>query len=338
MSRTPIKVIHVGPHPMTVGGTQSVIRTIADFGIGADSIGIRPTWSGSQQFANARLVRRAAGTIARVDRRTIVHVHLANGGAYFRDGPLIALARKRGLRVVVTIHGFDFPEYAAGHRKLVQAILGHAHGILCLSDEAMLALQSLKVSARLRRLANPVVVDREAPPVQSTEPVALFAGTIGTRKGVDVLVEAWRLLLDRNTTASCRLVGPIDDYVPPEMDRLSIEDPVEPRLVRSLIRTARVVVLPSRAEGMPMILTEALAAGRPFVTTRVGGSEDLAPCQDMLVDVEDPVALAGAMARFLDDAGFAQQVGTRCRQFCERTRSPEVIDTELRAFYEAVLN
>ena len=85
-----------------------------------------------------------------------------------------------------------------------------------------------------------------------------------------------------------------------------------------------------------MILTEALAAGRPFVATPVGGTRDLAPCEDMIVPVEDAEALADAMERFLTDRESAQRVGTRCQQFCMDTRGPEVIDVELRRFYCAL--
>lgn len=331
-----MKVIHVGPHPLTVGGTQSVIRTIADFRIGADEISVRPTWNESRMLANSQLVRRAAGTILRAGSDTIIHVHMSNGGAYARDGPLIALARGRGLRVVVSIHGFDFPEFSDAHPRLVRAILSKAHGILCLSEEAKDAIQGLGVEAHVKRLANPVAIDEESPPVRDTEPVALFAGTIGKRKGVDVLIEAWRMLLDRGTEGRCRLVGPIDDYQPPVLKQMSIEDFVDPRSIRPLIRSSRVVVLPSRAEGMPMILTEALAAGRPFVATPVGGTGELAPCEEMLVPVDDASALADAMERFLADPDSAQRVGTCCQQFCRDTRGPEIIDVELRKFYRGL--
>jgi glycosyltransferase involved in cell wall biosynthesis len=329
-----VKVVHVGPHPLTVGGTQSVIRTIADFGIGADAIAVRPTWNESRLFANSQLVRRATGTILRADSDTIIHVHMSNGGAYVRDGPLIALARGRGLRVVVTIHGFDFPEFSSAHPKFVRSILSKAHGILCLSEEAKNAIQGLGVEAHVKRLANPVAIDEQSTPVRDTEPVALFAGTIGKRKGVDVLVDAWQILLDRGTEGRCRLVGPIHDYTPPSLSRMSIEDSVDPRSIRPLIRSSRVIVLPSRAEGMPMILTEALAAGRPFIATPVGGTGELAPCEEMLVPVEDSTSLADAMERFLTDVDVAQRVGDRCQQFCRDTRSPRVIDVELRKFYQ----
>jgi glycosyltransferase involved in cell wall biosynthesis len=331
-----MRAIHIGPHPLTVGGTQSVIRTITDFGIGADKISVRPTWNESRLFANSQLVRRAAGTILRASSDTIIHVHMSNGGAYVRDGPLIALARSRGLRVVVTIHGFDFPEFSDAHPRLVGAILSKAHGVLCLSEETKDALERLDIDAQVKRLANPVAIDDGAPPARDTEPVALFAGTIGKRKGVDVLVAAWQMLLERGTEGYCRLVGPIDDYNPPPLDRMSVEDAIDPRRIRSLIRSSRVIVLPSRAEGMPMILTEALAAGRPFVATPAGGTGELAPCGEMLVPVEDPTALADAIDRFLSDPDAAQRVGVQCQQFCRDTRGPEVIDIELRKFYRGL--
>jgi glycosyltransferase involved in cell wall biosynthesis len=331
-----LAVIHVGPHPLTVGGTQSVMRTIADFGIGADEISLKPTWDGSRPLANLDLVRRAAGTILRAAPNTIVHVHLSNGGAYVRDGPLIALASARGLRVVVSIHGFDFPEFSDAHPRFVGSILSKADGILCLSDSAVEAVEHLDVKARVRRLANPVAIDDETSAVRDTEPVALFAGTIGKRKGADVLVAAWQLLLDRGVQARCRLVGPIDDYQPPELQGMTVEDPVDPRAIRPLIRSSRVIVLPSRAEGMPMILTEALAAGRPFVATPVGGTAELAPCEEMIVPVDDPVALANATEHFLTSPDAAQRVGSRCREFCLETRGPEIIGAELRAFYRSL--
>jgi glycosyltransferase involved in cell wall biosynthesis len=234
---------------------------------------------------------------------------------------------------VVSIHGFDFPEFADTHPKPVRAILSRAHGILCLSDAAKQAIGRLGVNAHVERLDNPVALDQGAPPVRDTEPVALFAGTIGTRKGVDVLTAAWQMLLDRGTAGYCRLVGPIDDYEPPRLERMSIESPVDPRDIRPLIHAARVVVLPSRAEGMPMILTEALAAGRPFVSTPVGGTLELAPCEGMLVPVDDADALACSLGHFLSDLDAAQRVGTRCQEFCRETRSPGIIDVKLRDFY-----
>jgi glycosyltransferase involved in cell wall biosynthesis len=331
--RAPVQVIHIGPDPRTVGGMQSVLRTIREHSIGADQITIVPTWDRPSVAHNALLVTRAAQVILSADRRSILHVHLSDRGAYLRDPPLAGLARARGLRVVLSLHGHDFPEFAELHPKLVRSALAPAQHVICLSDRAAAAARRTVASERVSTLPNPVAIDHAAPPASQTEPIVLFAGKVGLRKGVDVLVEAWRALLASGIDGACRIVGPIDDYRPPSLERLTVEGPADPARIRQLIRAARVIALPSRSEQMPMILAESLAAGRPFVATAVGGTRLLAPSPEMLVPVGDAAALAAALGAYLSDPALADTIGTRGQAFCIETRSPEIIDARLRAIY-----
>jgi glycosyltransferase involved in cell wall biosynthesis len=328
-------VIHIGPDPQTIGGMQSVLRTIRDHSVGADRISVVPTWSGPSAKRNGVLVARAARVILKADKASVLHVHLSDRGAYLRDPPLAALARARGLRVVVSLHGPDFPSFAWGHPRIVRGALAPAHHVTGLSDEACAAAGEAVGRDRVTSLANPVAVDLESPPASKTEPVILFAGVVGRRKGVDILVDAWRALLESGIEGTCRIVGPIDDFEPPRLERLTVEGPADPSTIPQLIRSARVVALPSRSEGMPMILTEALAAGRPFVATPVGGTRQLAQSDQMLVPVGDVPALAAALRRYLTDRSCASAQGRRAQKFCLETRSPEIIGTKLRAIYDA---
>lgn len=328
-----VRAIHVGPDPSTIGGMQSVLRVIRDHSVGADQITIMPTWNGTSQLRNGVLVARAAQAIIRADRDVVVHVHLSNGGAYLRDPPLVRLARRRRLRTVVSIHANDYAAFARAHPRIVRAALSPAGHVTCLSQEAQALTGALIGADRVSLLANPIAVDPGSPPADQTEPVVLFAGRVGLRKGVDVLVEAWREILRRGIDARCRIIGPIDDVQPPALDGLTVEGPVQPNGIRALIRSARVVALPSRSEGMPMVLTEALACGRPFVATPVGGTRELALSEDMIVPVGDPQALAGALERYLLDPGAARAAGDRGQDFCARTRSPELIGSHLREIY-----
>ncbi len=179
--------------------------------------------------------------------------------------------------MIVTLHGSDFPEFARSRPRFVAATLRHADKVILLSEQARAALLEVAPTVRTAVVPNPIVVDEEAPGAGSTPPVVLFAGTVGRRKGVDRLVAAWKLLLAEGIEGRCRIIGPIDDYVPPATERLTVEGPIPPDRVRALLRSVRVVALPSFAEGMPMILTEALAGARPFVATPVGGTAQIAP-------------------------------------------------------------
>jgi len=328
-------VIHIGPDPRTIGGMQSVLRTIRDHSMGADKISIVPTWGGPSVRRNGMLVARAARVILEANRNAVLHVHLSNGGAYLRDPPLAALARARGLRVVFSLHGDDFPTFALARPGIVRAALASAHHVTCLSDDACAAAGAIVGVDRITLLPNPVMIDLQSPPAGETEPAIMFAGVVGRRKGVDILVEAWRVLLDSGIEGRCRIVGPIGDFDPPRLERLTVEGPADPGDMRRLIRSARVVALPSRSEAMPMILAEALAAGRPFVATPVGGTRELAQAEEMIVPVGDVGALAAALRHSLTDRSWASAVGARGQRFCLETRSPEVIGARLRAIYDA---
>lgn len=329
-----IAVTHVGPDRYSIGGTQSVIRVIHDNNIGADRIRVLSTWNGPNQVKNLWLTARAGTALARSAAGSIVHFHVSNGGAWLREGPLIRLASAKGFRVIVTLHGSDFPEFARSRPRFVAATLRHADKVILLSEQARAALLEVAPTVRTAVVPNPIVVNEEAPGAGSTPPVVLFAGTVGRRKGVDRLVAAWKLLLAEGIEGRCRIIGPIDDYVPPATERLTVEGPIPPDRVRALLRSVRVVALPSFAEGMPMILTEALAGARPFVATPVGGTAQIAPDPGMLVPVNDVPALADAIGRYLRDPELAQRDGLRGQQHIAATRSPRVIDAELRRIYQ----
>ena len=86
------------------------------------------------------------------------------------------------------------------------------------------------------------------------------------------------------------------------------------RDVPALLGAADVVVVPSAWEGQPLIVQEALRAGRPLVATRVGGIADLTGDDGaVLVPPGDPVALATAATRILDDPEAAARLAAAGR-------------------------
>jgi glycosyltransferase involved in cell wall biosynthesis len=76
-----------------------------------------------------------------------------------------------------------------------------------------------------------------------------------------------------------------------------------------------VVVVPSLWEGQPLIVQEALGAGRPLVASRAGGIPDVTG-EDaaLLVPPGDPAALATAVESVLDDPGLAAKLGAAAAQ------------------------
>lgn len=165
---------------------------------------------------------------------------------------------------------------------------------------------------------------RDAPLVTPpSTPVAVFAGGLDPVKGVDVLIDAWVSVLDRLPAA--RLViagdGPARGELEARVQAAGVAHSVEfaGRIDREALRVrldaANCLVLPSRSEGLPRVILEAMARARPVVATAVGGIPELVddPRTGRLVPPDDAPALAGALVAVLGDPHHAAQAGAQAR-------------------------
>jgi glycosyltransferase involved in cell wall biosynthesis len=336
--KSPRAVHHFGPDPASVGGMGSVLRVIADHRIGSDVVRLHPTCRTNSYLWAVQPTARAMRVVMRMSSPDLVHVHLSERGSFVREGALLMLARQRGLPTVVTIHGASFLPFARSRPRLAAGVLRHADLITCLDPDVAEMARTMARDARVEVVPNPVPLYSAIAPADQTAEVVLFAGEIGPRKGADVLCRAWEMVARERTEARCILAGPRTDLDTPDLERLDIRPPVGPEEMLELLASARVVALPSRAEGMPMTLTEAMSAGRPFVSTPVGGIPALAAGGGgKLVPVGDADALAQRLIEFLAEPALARRYGEMGRGFCADTRSVEIIDARLRELYSSVL-
>jgi glycosyltransferase involved in cell wall biosynthesis len=325
-------VHHFGPDPATVGGMASAIRILCEHNVGGTYVQSHATWGPN---SHVHLMVGAVRALTAMQAGEVAHIHLSERGSFLREGPLLALAQKRGLITVATIHGASFARFAARRPTLVGTVLRRADLVICLEQGALDAVHRIAPHVRAEIMPNAIALDGDPPPADATAELVVFAGEIGLRKGADVLHRAWRLVAQRRPAARCLMVGPVGDFAPPRMERLEVHAPVGTAEMKEILLRARVVALPARAEAMPMILTEAMSLARPFVSTPVGGIPELAAAGGMLAGVGDENDLAEHLGDLLADPGLARAIGERGRQFCLRTRSVDVIGTRLEVLYTA---
>jgi glycosyltransferase involved in cell wall biosynthesis len=179
--------------------------------------------------------------------------------------------------------------------------------------------------------------------VTPTSPLFVCVGHLRRRKGVDVLLTAAPLICNQMPHARGVIVGNGEDAA--ELRALQREQAPNVELIgqrsdaRAITARADVFVVPSRIEGMPLALLEAMALSRPIVATRVGSIPELLTDEvdALLVPPEDPHALAGAIVRLLDDCDLADALGAAARRRVERTAGIDTIAQAYAAVYDDAL-
>jgi glycosyltransferase involved in cell wall biosynthesis len=178
-------------------------------------------------------------------------------------------------------------------------------------------------------------------------------GTIGyvsRTKGTDVFVEAARRTAAARPRIHFEHVGPFGLFGEDEFER-RVSDAVGSPELREVVRMIgytpgvdalkrwRVLVLPSRREGFPITVLEAMAAGLPVIAADVGGvSEQIVHLESgILVPPDDPEAIARWIVRLYDDPRLRSDLGRAARiRVAERFTLPSQAAALHRAYMGVV--
>jgi glycosyltransferase involved in cell wall biosynthesis len=161
------------------------------------------------------------------------------------------------------------------------------------------------------------------------------------RKGLDVLLDAWRKLAEERPGPELHLVlvgsGEDADEVRRRADALPgmhlVDEWVQDRSrMRSILSAADVYAFPSRHEGLPVSPLEAMACGLPVVGADATGVADVVGDTGVVVPRDDVDSFASALAALLADDERRAHFGRRARRRVEEHFSLEAVGAQLRAF------
>ena len=261
--------------------------------------------------------------ICRRERIEIVHVLSTAGYGFFRNAVHIGLARRRGARTIFHLLGqFDDLYRDSGPR--VRALMRRS---LDLADVHIVQSPGLADVLRgmtrrpVHAIFNGVRTAELAPPdgwahSDGTTVRMLALGTLGQRKGTfDLLdaaerlqarrpgirfifvgggeVERFRALAEGRGLANVEFAGAVDDAT-----RVA------------LLHGSDVFALPSHAEGQPIAILEAMAAGLPILSSTVGSIPEVVhEANGLLVRAGDVDAICAGLERLADDAAWRERLG-----------------------------
>jgi glycosyltransferase involved in cell wall biosynthesis len=260
----------------------------------------------------------------------VIHAHEFGANAY---GTLVGrLAR---VPVVATVHGRSY--YAdCGRRRLAYRVVSRAATMVAVSaDIKRFIVERTGVSAaRVHIVHNGIDVPRPVPAAERERlrtalgirpgaPLVTVVGSLYDVKGHRYLLEAAPAVLAACPDTVFLIVGrgEREAALREQAQRLGLEAAVRflgfREDVPALLAISDLFVLPSLSEGLSIAVLEAMAAGKPVVTTRVGGNPELVldGQTGLLVESADARGLAAAMTRILTDPREARRLGDngRCR-------------------------
>ena len=336
MTDSPLSILHVLA-PADSGGLETVVRSLA---LGHSAMGheveiAAVTDSSTNAFVreardaglnvhvidsparSLRPERRGVRALMSQRRFDVMHSH-----GYRSDILDIGVARSMGVPCVTTLHGFSATDRKARAYEWLQIRAARrASAIVAVSSNvaASVAAGGAKPQSihLIRNAIAPASVSTDAKAAR--ERLGLqdgmhlgWIGRLSAEKGPDVMVEAMRHLTDLPLTLSFIGDGPDRPALIEQASRLGVSDKVRfhGRITdaATLLRAFDVVALSSRTEGTPMVILEAMEARVPIVAPSVGGIPDvLSGNEAMLIEAENPEALAEAIRRTLADPEAAAQ-------------------------------
>ena len=172
-----------------------------------------------------------------------------------------------------------------------------------------------------------------------------FAGRLLTDKGIRALVAAHGILRSQGYDANLIIAGNPDPANPASVPLEEVEEWCRrPGItwlghiedIASLWRKCHVAVLPSHREGLPGSLLEAAACGKPMIATDAPGCREIV-IEDqtgLLVPIEDPAALAQAMAKLATSPDLRSRYGQAARQWVVSKLSSKIIGSSIVRLYE----
>lgn len=292
-------------------------------------IGIPVIIFGRRGKLDVSLVLRLTSWLRR-NRAAIVHTHLFTADTYGR-----LAAKLAGVPVVFsTVHNIVNP-WKGGFRKGIDRLFARlSTRVIGCSEEVTQALATRDGIPAERLMAIPNGIDlrkfaqvsgegvRAEFGLPADRPLLGVVGRLHPAKDHENLFRALAAMPQaRAGEVSCLVVGTgeLQDALHAMVRQMGLEPCVVftgmrtdvPRLVAAL----DVFVMPSRWEGLPIALLEAMASAKPVICTRVGGIPDVVRDGDngLLVDASDPAQLQQRIAQLLDSPDERTRLGLRAR-------------------------
>jgi glycosyltransferase involved in cell wall biosynthesis len=288
----------------------------------------------------------------------LVHIHTSSGWSFRRKAFVLLLAKIFRKKTILHLHsgGFEIfynEENRTLGKKIIRKVFNSASCIITLSSSWKKFVREITLNKSIRILNNPVDfyrIYRQIGDINETKKpgnLIFFMGEIKPGKGVYDIVKAFPSVAAQipKVKAIFAGVGEINN-LNNLCEKLEVDMIVETvgwvnesRKIE-FFRTAKIFVLPSYYEGVPITLLEAMSAGLPIVTTPVGGIPDVFEdgINGYLIEPGDIDALSNTIVRLLKDEKLREIIGKNNIKKVKEEFDINVVVRKLSKIYEELLS
>ncbi|MFO0691361.1 MAG: glycosyltransferase [Myxococcota bacterium] len=333
---------------MLVDGLRDAGEPFEVIGIGRPSETFARSATG-RVFDYARALARFAGALRRNAQATVYLTVAQSRAGFLRDCAFVGLARIFRRSVVIHVHGGNYDGFYAAQSRALRWVVRR---MLCSTERILVLAERLRsmfdfdpsLASRIRVVPNGLPGDVPAfspisPPTGGEPLRLLFLSNLIESKGYLESIMAVAILGRRGVQAELELCGefrlnPSDDRRVSSVEqahglveelvradglesRVHLRGTVSGEAKRVQLSRCHVLVLPTRYdnEGQPLSIIEAMAWGRPVVTTDYRGIPDLVEDEvsGFLLEAPDPEALADRLYRLATEPGLLESMGVAAR-------------------------
>ncbi len=262
------------------------------------------------------------------------HVHFANRAAH----TAMFLKEISGIPFSVTAHGQDFMK-DLGNDDLLREICAAAAFVAVETDYSreLLCQRCPHSAAKIHRVYNGIDLEHfplRLPATPNRAPVIISVGRLVAFKGFEQLIDACGELARRGLDFSCEIIGdgPLRENLQAKIDtlglssRLTLLGSLSQAAVFEKLRTADIFALASvtdqqgASDVFPTVITEAMSAARPVISTRLAGIPELVAHEEtgLLVSPGDTSAFSQALEQLIRDPELRRSYGRAGRARIEQ--------------------
>lgn len=267
--------------------------------------------------------------------------------------PMVCLlSRLLGHKIVIYVGGSPFfPKEKRSRSKIglgrLLQVIGDINFHLCFLCSNLLLVPSkaliesfnmekysLKTAAAPTRIVNVKVFEQMTQLNDRNHQIA-YIGRFSYEKGVDIAVDTFLQLAEMDPDLKFIIIGdgPLMTYVKQKVNKRILEGRVEvpgwlnPRDIADYLKKVKLVLVPSRSEGLPSVLLESMACGTPAVVSPVGAMKHVVRdnFNGFLLNTTDPYMIAARICSILKEEKTLDNVSKRAHEFVATRHTEETV-------------